>query len=170
MKFILTFLTLTVMAIAGAVVLQFVVAGSMEERVQKVSERVEAQEQHLETVRVEHNTRLQDHEKRIDLVEAETKLHGEELTTLTTRLGELTGKVSSIQASRDKDQEQLHALRKQIETVQSLIATLREENEGFLDVAIKLRQELSVRDGRDRDLEARLRLIEKKLGVGPPSP
>ena len=170
MKFILTFLTLTVMAIAGSVVIQFFVAESMQERVQNVSDRVDDQARNLENVRVEHNTRLEDHEERIELVEAKTLQQGEEVSKLKTRLGELTEEVERIQSSREKDQERLQELGKEIETVQARIATLREENEGFLDEVLKLRQELSLRDRRDKDLEARLRRIEKKLGVEPPRP
>jgi chromosome segregation ATPase len=170
MKWLQALVAFGIVGLAGGVLYHFIFSDSVHKRVDEVSTRVDKQGEKLEAVRQQAGQRLDDHEGRLKEVEARTEGQQRALGELRSHLDALGGQVKVLEADREANGAEIDKLRREMEQVASRVDALAASNAGYVKELEELRKQLDGRAKRDAGLEARLRDIEKRLGIERPEP
>lgn len=153
-------LAVAVVGLAGGVTYHVWRSGSIERR-------LDEQKDEIQRVRVEATGRLDDHETRLQVVEARTREQEAEMNALETRLATVLGEVEGLKTDRDEDRKRLDELRREMRLIESRLEVVARENQAYLKDIAELRSQQA---RRDDGFERRLRILEDKLGIEQPEP
>jgi len=166
MKLAQTVLSLVIVGLTAAVGYYFFASSALDYRVEKQGEKLQQVSQQAQ----DHEVQIGKQGQEIGNLKADVSKHAVRLAELEKRAGEVDAKMRQTEArmaaaeqAASKDRETLEAMGKEIQTLRSSYDQIVKE----LDAA---RAKESLRDDFLDQLDRRLREVEKRAAVVPPTP